>query len=237
MQLFSFLLLAVTPYIAVAVFFTGIAYRLFSWFKTPPPAVRFLLHPASKSMLGAILEVLKQFLFYPSLMSVNPRLWLATWTGHMALFGALIGHGRLLVEYTFVFGPLGMDKNAIDQFSFVAGSTAGLVMLVTFLYLLLRRLRGLVRKISVPEDYFALLLVLGLVATGLMMRFATHIDVEEMRLYFWELIAFKPQHLPENPYFMAHYALAQILLVYFPFGKLMHSIGSLLTNSVTRWKM
>ncbi|MEM4852484.1 MAG: respiratory nitrate reductase subunit gamma [Thermofilum sp.] len=237
MQVFSFLLLAVTPYVAVAIFLAGIAYRLLSWLRVPPPAVRFLLHPAPKSTLGSLLAVVKQFLFYPSLMSVNPKLWLATWTGHMALFGALIGHGRLITEYTFVFGPLGMDKHAIDQFSFMAGSIAGLIMLAAFTFLLLRRFRGLLRKLSTPEDYFALSLILGLVITGLMMRFATHIDVEAMRLYFWELATFRPQHLPENPFFMAHYALAQLLLAYFPFGKLMHSIGSLLTNSVTRWKM
>lgn len=235
MQVLSYIILAVTPYIAAAIFLAGTVYRLVSWLRTPPPTVKYLLYPVPNNKARAFLEVLKQLLFYPSLMSVSAPLWVAVWAGHLALFGALIGHGRLLTEYTFIFDPLGMDEQAVERFSFLAGSTAGIIMLIAFAYLLARRLKGILREISTPEDYFALILILGIVLTGLLMRVASHIDVEDMRVYFWELVALRPQHFPDNPFFIAHYALAQVLLAYFPFGKLVHSIGSLLTNNITRW--
>lgn len=153
---------------------------------------------------------------------------------HAGLLLLLFGHFRLLVKFTFLWNLLGITtKEEIARFALISGGLAGLMFLLPQFYLLTRRFTPLLRRLSVFEDYFALLLTLMLTLTGVYMRFFEHIDVEAYRAYFLSLLAFSPSppsHV--STVFMIHYALAQFMLAYFPWGKLFHSVGAFVTHAV-----
>jgi nitrate reductase gamma subunit len=57
------------------------------------------------------------------------------------------------------------------------------------------------------------------------MRFISHIDLAETREYFHSLALFSVTAMPGNPWFIAHFLLAQILIMYIPFSKILHFGG------------
>jgi nitrate reductase gamma subunit len=57
------------------------------------------------------------------------------------------------------------------------------------------------------------------------MRFISHFDLSLTREYFLALFTFSGATMPQNGWFVAHYLLAQILIMYMPFSKLLHFGG------------
>jgi nitrate reductase gamma subunit len=102
---------------------------------------------------------------------------------------------------------------------------------VALIYLLLRRLRDLqLRYISLPSDYFALFLLLGVVSSGILMRLAFQVDLVKVKGLMVKLLAFQPVAIDGmGPVFYVHLFLASILIAYFPFSKLMHVAGVFLS--------
>jgi nitrate reductase gamma subunit len=68
------------------------------------------------------------------------------------------------------------------------------------------------------------------------MRLLRTVEVEELHRFFAGLASFRWQPVPEStgPAFIWHFALVQLLMVYFPFGKLSHIAGSVLSKMVAR---
>jgi nitrate reductase gamma subunit len=98
-------------------------------------------------------------------------------------------------------------------------------------YLLFRRLTNpQVRYISLFTDYFALFLLLGLVISGLLIRYFTRVDIIAVKQLAVGLITFSPV-VPEavGPLFFVHLFLLSVLIAYFPFSKLMHMPGIFLS--------
>ena len=98
-------------------------------------------------------------------------------------------------------------------------------------YLLLRRLAdSKVKYISLPTDYFALYLLLGIAITGLLMRHLEKVDIVNVKAAIagwasFQLVA------PEGvgALYFIHVFLVSVLLVYFPFSKLLHAPGVFLS--------
>jgi nitrate reductase gamma subunit len=99
-----------------------------------------------------------------------------------------------------------------------------------------RRLGGIIRRISVPEDYVLLMLLLLIAATGLYMRFYSGLSVPQLQEYFAGLLAFRVTLTPAvmTPPFIIHYSLTMLFFIYFPFSKLIHLTGSFVTNYIIR---
>ncbi|MFW9997671.1 MAG: respiratory nitrate reductase subunit gamma [Candidatus Odinarchaeota archaeon] len=219
----------VLPYLAVLIFFAGLAYRVLKWQRIPAPNVPLAFYPPPKST--AVSLALDETVF-PRLMK-NKILWLFGFLLHLVLVLLIIGHARLFYEYLDL---LGLDAETAATFALLSGGTSGVLFLIAVLGLLLRRMSIMLRKISVPEDFFLLLLLLAIGITGDYMRFATHLDVTELQSYFVSLVFLNPT-LPSavyEPGFILHYALAMLLLIYFPFSKLVHLIGSVFTNILVK---
>ena len=97
--------------------------------------------------------------------------------------------------------------------------------------LLVRRLTlKRVAEISSPSDYFALILILAVILTGDALRFMSNLDVVQMREYFSGLLTFSYKGLPETKWFTTHYLLAQLLIMYIPFSKILHMGGIFFTQ-------
>jgi nitrate reductase gamma subunit len=82
-----------------------------------------------------------------------------------------------------------------------------------------------VRYISSPSDHLILVLLIAIGCSGLLMRFVFHTDVVAVKSFFLGLYAFDPRPLPSDPILLLHLLLVAILMIVFPYSKLLHAPG------------
>jgi nitrate reductase gamma subunit len=154
-------------------------------------------------------------------------LWLAGMAMHWSLLIILIRHLRLFtvpvpafvvwVEWVDGFWEMGLPVVFMTSLIFV----------ISLAYLLYRRLAiGQVRYISLIGDYFPLFLLLGIGASGFWLRHLAKTDIASVKELALGLVRFTPV-VPDSisPLFYGHLFLVCVLLVYFPFSKLVHAPG------------
>ena len=78
------------------------------------------------------------------------------------------------------------------------------------------------------------LLVIAVLVTGDAMRFGTHFDLEITRQYFTQMATFSltSAALPANSMFTLHFLLAQVLIMFIPFSKVLHFGGIFFTQTL-----
>lgn len=161
-------------------------------------------------------------------------LWLAALAFHYSLLVILIRHLRFLIEPVPAFV---MQIEAMDAFFQVSLWGAPLLyitnvaLLLAVIYLFLRRVTiPQLRYISLPADYFPLLLILSIGITGVLMRYFYKVDVASIKELAMGLVSFRPA-IPEeiSIIFYMHLFLVSILFAYFPFSKLTHMAGVFLS--------
>jgi nitrate reductase gamma subunit len=212
------------PYFTVVVFLLGIVYRIRKWNKAP--AGKMTLFPAPATASEKWRQILKEVLIFRQLFDDNKPLWAGTWVFHAALALILIGHSRVVTDFPVLWRMLGMGNAEVDTMSNVIGGAAGLIILAMGIYLLFRRFSlPRVREISDMEDYVSLFLILAIIITGDILRFGTHFDLNQTREYFAGLVTFQVVTVPSNPYFLLHFFLGQILIMWIPFSKFLHIPG------------
>jgi nitrate reductase gamma subunit len=117
------------------------------------------------------------------------------------------------------------------QFGLPGIFVSGIVLLAAVTYLLTRRLFiGKVRYISLASDFFPLFLIMGIAFTGILMRYFTKVDITAIKQLTMGLVTFN-WSIPEgiSPLFFIHLFFVSVLLMYFPFSKLMHLGGVFLS--------
>jgi nitrate reductase gamma subunit len=213
------LIFNVLAYLALAIFWVGVGYRLWLWAETPVP-LKIPTTPAPTTLGGVIARMAGEIVLFRSLFRGDKALWLGGWTFHGALLIILLKHLRY-----FLF-PVPGWVAALNP----VGVYAGLFILLPLLFLLVRRFTSeQVRYISVLSDYLVLLLLLAIVATGLLMKFVAGADVVAVKAFMLGIITLSPTAMPASPWFMVHFSLVLLLVVYFPFSKLMHVGGVFLS--------
>jgi len=213
----------VLPFVTLAVLVLGLGYRIRRWHKAA--VANMALYPAAANRKDLWKKVLGEVFLFRSFRKEHAGLWWQTWPFHVAIALIVLGHTRLITDW-----PLrvlfGMSAESVDTFSAWAGGFAGIVAMATCLFLLIRRFSvRRVSEISSGEDYIVVLLLLAIIVTGNIMRFVTHFDMALAQTYFATLFSFQPTQVPHDPTFLLHSLLAQILLIYLPFGKLLHIPG------------
>jgi nitrate reductase gamma subunit len=119
--------------------------------------------------------------------------------------------------------------------SSTSGGAAGVILLASAILLLARRFAlTRVREISGAGDFVALLLILGIIATGDLLRFGPHFDLAQTREWAWSLLRFSPVVPRNNPTFLVHAFLALLLIAYIPFSKVLHFGGIFFSQTVLR---
>ncbi|MFP4391657.1 MAG: sulfate reduction electron transfer complex DsrMKJOP subunit DsrM [Desulfohalobiaceae bacterium] len=158
-------------------------------------------------------------------------LWLGAIAFHATFFLILARHMRYFTEPVpgvFVW----MDfLDGILQVGVPALYVSNIIILLALLFLFLRRmLEANLRYISLPSDYFPLFLLLSIIISGMIMRYFAHTDIINIKVLAMGLVTFSPQ-VPENIgiIFYVHLFLVCVLLVYFPWSKLMHLAGVFLS--------
>ena len=123
-----------------------------------------------------------------------------------------------------------MGEATVEHTTFVLGIIAGIAILTGAFFLLVRRLSPKWRALSLFEDYLLLALLLAIIVTGDCMRLFSPVNLEEIRQYTTSVLTFRPAVTVSNPIFPWHFFLAQILIMYFPFSKLVHGISKPITD-------
>jgi nitrate reductase gamma subunit len=236
MDVIEYLLAYITPYIAVIVLIGGVAYQVYRWRQSSPVPVHLSLFPRPESRLGRLGDAIVDMFTLRGLFRVNTLLWAGGFIMHVGLLLLIVGHIRVVTDFYFLWDLLGWGEEELHTFSLWAGLTAGFLFMVPLLYLLPRRFAGSVKFLSTPEDYFVLVLLAAIAITGMHMRMVLEVDQHAMREFMQGLYKFSWKPVPESAgvSFLWHFALVQLLMIYFPFGKLLHTIGSVFNKMVMR---
>jgi nitrate reductase gamma subunit len=238
MEILRVLVGGILPYVAVVVFATAMFYRVRAWSKAPQPAVT--LFPAPHSNGANIVNSVEEAVLFKSLFRGDRLLWLGAWGFHVVLALILVGHLRVFTNADAVLTKMGMSSESIGAMSAGAGGAAGIVIMVTALFLLVRRIAiPRVREITGFGDYFALALIGAILITGNMMRFGgEHFDLTQAREYFAALLTTftgaMAMPVLENNVFLLHMGLALTLIMVIPFSKILHFGGIFFTHQLVR---
>jgi nitrate reductase gamma subunit len=202
-------------YLATVIFIAGVGYRIWLYAHTPAP-LKIPTTPAPVTRSGVVWRMAREVFLFQSLFKSNKWIWLLGWVFHVALLLVLLRHLRYFIE------PVWLWVDAIQPF----GLYAGFAMLAGLVALWIRRV-GIerMRYISGLSDHLMLLLLIAISATGLLTRFVAHTDIIELKGFVLGLLYFDPQPLPADPLLLVHLALVMVLMVVFPFSKLLHAPG------------
>jgi nitrate reductase gamma subunit len=233
----DYLAFIVLPYLAGGVFVVGMIYRIRVWAKTPMPGA-VTLFPSPQAGSGLFWGVIKETFLFPGLFKGNKAFWSMAWLFHASLALIIVGHIRVftgLIDSMLM--SFGMSSEAIGSMSAGAGGVAGLVIMITAILLVFRRLlTGRVREITNPADYLALLLILAILVTGNAMRFGQHFDLALTHNYFAQLLTFSWAGIavPANSMFQVHFLMVLVLVIYIPFSKILHFGGIFFTQTIIK---
>lgn len=255
----SMLLTLILPYPVFAIFIAGIIYRVVKWAKAPVPfritttcgqqtSLPWLKSQpleSPSSTWGVVGRMAMEVFLFRSLFRntdvaiADKRpvygsakwLWFFGLLFHWSLLIIVLRHLRFFIE---PIAPWINNLSALDGFFETGVPTLYLsdfAVLAGLTFLFLRRM--LVPKlhyISLVTDYFALLLLMGIVTTGLLMRHFLPADLLQVKTLTLGWVTFAPTVPKEvGPVFYIHLCFVFTLLAWFPFSKLMHMGGIFLS--------
>ena len=201
--------------IAFSVLILGLAYKVRQYWRTPAP-LKIATTPAPTSGVGVLMRMAREVLLFESLFKANKWTWIFGYLFHFALVLVLARHLRYFTEPVWTWVVM------IQPF----GKYAGFVMVISIVGLWLRRLFvDRVRYISSPSDHLMLILLVAIGLSGLGMKYVAHTDIVALKAFMLGLMYFDWQPLPDDPLVIIHLGLVAILMIVFPFSKLLHAPG------------
>ncbi len=208
-------LFALLFYAATAVLVVGLAIRIADYVRTPAP-LKIPTTPAPVTRGGVALRMVREVVFFESLFKGSLWTWLFGWLFHVSLALVLIRHLRYFTEPVWGWVVLAQPLGILAAFGMVIG-LAGLLARRVFV--------ERIRYISVPSDYLMLVLLAAIAASGLAIKYFVPTDVVGVKAFFLGLMRADWQPLPPDPMLYVHLLLVAVLMVVFPFSKLLHAPG------------
>ena len=235
MQTICYIILVPMVYTAFAVFIFGTVARLVRFARVPAAAPTLQIYPERRpKWLWAVYDTFT----LPTVRRHNPVLWIFLMLFHACLLLLIAGHMELVAN----LGVVQIVRHEI----FPGKGFVGLILIVSLLFFLFRRFVSPNRDLSVPEDYYLLVLLLLIAMFGSQMDWArrwygySEMTVQDYRVYLWSLLILKPV-LPQGILLsghsfmlMLHVFFANLFLMFFPFSKIMHSFLALPMNKLRR---
>jgi nitrate reductase gamma subunit len=222
-------------YVAFGIFLIGTGVRLVKIFREPKNPTELAIFPQKRPRwLWAVGDT---FLL-PSVRRHKPVLWVVLMLYHISFLLLIIGHLELIQDFSII--------QIIPHEIFLGKGFIGLILSLTLLYLLFRRFSSPVKDLSVPEDYYLLILLFLTVIFGSQLDWARtwydygEMDVDGYRLYLSSLVSLRPELVEEvtSPghsfMLVLHVFFANLFLIFFPFSKIMHSFFSMAMNKLRR---
>jgi len=246
----------VIPYAAIILFLVGMVYRVLLWAGAPVPfripsvcgqqkSLPWLRHQPLESPANGIqvvgrmaLEVLTFRSLYRNhrvgltsdqrvVYQSEKLLWAGALAFHWSFLIVFLRHLRFFFREVPAFIPLLEKVDGFFQLTAPTFLLTDAVIIGALLFLLARRfIDDQVRFLSLPADYFALFLLLGVAISGVFMRYVTKVDLAAAKELSLGLVMLRPT-VPEGIglAFYMHLFLVSALFAYFPFSKLVHMGG------------
>jgi len=202
-------------YLATSVLLAGLAFRIRLYAKTPAP-LRIPTTPAPVTRAGVWRRMFFEITLFSSLFKSNRWIWIFGWLFHAALLLVLARHLRYFTDPVWSWVALIQPFGAYAAFVMIAG-LAGLWAR--------RFLVDRVRYISSPSDHLMLALLVAIGLSGLGMKYVAPTDIVALKAFFLGLMYFDWQPLPGDPVLMLHLLLVALLMIVFPYSKLLHAPG------------
>ena len=201
--------------VATVVLVVGLARKIIQYARTPAP-LKIPTTPAPVTEAGVVMRMFREVVFFESLFKSTKWTWIFGWMFHLGLFVVLLRHLRYFID------PVWLPIQLIQPF----GIYAGFAMVIGLVGLFARRIFvDRVRYISSPSDYLWLILLFFIGFSGLMMTFIVHTDIVMVKQFFRGLLTFSWGVLPVDFPLLVHLALVAVLMLLFPFSKLLHAPG------------
>ena len=201
--------------VAFSVMVLGLVFKIIQYSMVPAP-LKIPVTPAPITKSGVVLRLAKEAILFAALFRSNKWTWLFGWMFHMSLFIVLANHLRFFIKDVPI--PLVLLQNV--------GEYAAFTMFIGLTGLLIRRFYvARVKYISSPSDYLWLVLLMFIALSGIIMRFVSHTDIVAVKEFSLGLLSFNWQALPLDFPLMLHLLLVAILMILFPFSKLLHIPG------------
>jgi nitrate reductase gamma subunit len=236
MKTIYYLILVPMVYLAFLVFIVGTIAKLAKVFGSPKnPASTLQIYPQKNPPW---FWALSDSFLMPTVRRHKPLHWVFLMSFHIALLLLIFGHLELFEGFAvFQFIPHEL---------FLGKGFVGLVLSLTLLFFLFRRFASPVRDLSVPEDYYLLILLFLTVLFGAQMDWARRwynygeLGPGDYKTYFTSLLFLRPQ-IPEAVYqtghsfmLVLHVFFANLFILLFPFSKIMHSFLTIPMNKLRR---
>ena len=235
MQTVYYIVLVPMVYAAFAVFFVGTVVRLVKMFRGPVHPATLQIFPEKRPKW---LWALHDTFLLPTVRRHKPALWVFLMFFHISFLLLIIGHLELIAEFSIF--------QIIRHEVFLGQGFIGVILCVSLLFFLFRRFVSPNRELSVPEDYYLLILLFLTVLFGSQMDWARRwyeygdLSVEDYRAYLSSLLYLRPElssslTLSGHSFMLVlHVFFANLFLMFFPFSKVMHSFLSLPMNKLRR---
>ncbi len=213
---------ALLLYFATAVLVAGLVYKIRQYALTPAP-LKIPTTPAPVTQTGVVLRLFREVVFFESLFKATKWTWIFGWMFHFGMFLVLARHLRYFIDPAWFWAPLVWT---LIDFVQPFGKYASFAMVAGLGGLFARRLFvDRVRYISAPSDYLHLILLLGIALSGMTMTFVWHTNIFGLKKFIMGLMTLDWHKLPEDAPLMVHLGLVALLMLVFPFSKLLHAPG------------
>ncbi len=196
--------------------------------------------------LGVIGRMMLEVLFFRSLLrntraqllekgklvyATNLWLWAAGIAFHWTLLVILIRHLRFFLSPTPIFVTYLEEADGFLEVGVPVFFATSVIFMAGLAFLLLRRLANpQMRYMSLLDDYFPLFLLLAIGGSGFCLRHFEKTDIPSVKELAVGLVTFSPAVADSiAPLFYGHLFLVCVLMMYFPFGKLLHVAGAFLS--------
>lgn len=247
----------IIPYIAIAAFLIGVVVRIIRWARTPVPykitttagqakSLDFIRRnklDSPSSTWGVIGRMALEVLFFRSLFR-NTRadikdesklvygedkwLWGFSLIFHWSFLIIFLRHFRFFTEPVPAFVPFLQGLDGFFEYGLPIVYVTDVLIMAGVTYLFFRRIfNDKMKYISLPSDYFPLLLIAGIAISGILLRYFFKTDLVGIKELTVGVLSFSPVAPAEtiSPLFYIHFFFVCVLLIYFPMSKLVHMAG------------
>ena len=232
----------VLPYVTLLIFATGWIYRLLSWAALRPSRT-ITLYPLPRAGLSRAAGIFKRVLILPELYAADHVLWLVKIFFLAGLCISVALHAFVQFPLTHLlpralgldpFGPQVLPAVLVPAgYAYWMGVLSALLATISIVFFIARRLViKEVRYLSSLTDFLALGFLLVIVALGTYLRLFKVVDPEQLKAYIAAIADLSPIPPPDHPVLMIHLVMAQVYLMYLPFSKAVHAMGTLVIQKI-----
>lgn len=213
-------------YISTAVFIIGMWHQIRDIAKTPNPLV-IPQTPQAADMCGVVRRMAGDLFLFKSLLKGSRSLWTAGIIFHFS-FAILMGfHLFGLVSYIVEkASDIHISTETMGLLSNIATFTGVLFITSLIALMIIRTYDEKSTYYSRFVDYFVILLIFLIGITGIFMKINSFgPDLPKVKDFMINIFSIHPKSIPMNLFFITHLTLVSILLLVFPFTKMIHAVG------------